>query len=569
MSYDTHYQRLARDEEEDVAQPPKSTVSRKHLLWIALILNALQSLCILFLLLRQQSAMPRDQQFYSPAQHVVEYIPSTFMSSANHGTTEYQGAGPEVDRRWTDLYDYGISIITEEEALPLVNETEPISLNGEPTPVVQLSVFHQLHCVNMLRKSIYPEVYPPAPGASHSDPTHLSHCIDILRQGVQCASDISPFGYTWVEEKQEMLLQLHVVHSCRNFEKLKEWALPREIRIQLANLALINLVLRQPIICLVPFGIELMLFEENSLSLDDDEEIVSERNSPHSHPFLSSENHSEDSYIRYHYLPSELLIQVFSFLVQGFRHGSRPLIALDNPTLWIPCILHVCSQWRQAALECSPLWSDVYVGKSAKLTNYMIKCSHPHPIHIFCADNVPWADRRVQEEALAAAMEEPGRLQAVYFLGPHPSISYPIFPISAPILEHVILRSRSLMPEILRGLSLLLGRANSPQLKTLVIDIHSTTLTLEYLPNTLTRLELVQVELRTQNDWIHYLPLLEILHLERLPWSLVQLKKWNPFHLPRLLRLVLKGMNLEQLVCYLELARVPNCIGTATEFLEA
>jgi len=49
--------------------------------------------------------------------------------------------------------------LTASEAAKLLNATLPAP-NDPSTFVVELEVFHDLHCLNMLRKLAYPEEYP-------------------------------------------------------------------------------------------------------------------------------------------------------------------------------------------------------------------------------------------------------------------------------------------------------------------------------------------------------------------------------------------------------------------------
>lgn len=53
---------------------------------------------------------------------------------------------------------------------------------------------------------------------------HLEHCLDALRQGVMCASDITPMPWTWVEADHEAKGVADVAHTCRNFEDIRDWA---------------------------------------------------------------------------------------------------------------------------------------------------------------------------------------------------------------------------------------------------------------------------------------------------------------------------------------------------------
>ncbi len=47
---------------------------------------------------------------------------------------------------------------------------------------------------------------------------HLDHCIDSLRQTLQCSSDISPYVWQWDEDQKEVLGYADIVHTCRDFD---------------------------------------------------------------------------------------------------------------------------------------------------------------------------------------------------------------------------------------------------------------------------------------------------------------------------------------------------------------
>jgi hypothetical protein len=63
----------------------------------------------------------------------------------------------------------GISQISKESASKLPNATAPLGANIDQH-IVALDVFHQLHCLNMIRKSLHPDYYgghPLAVNISH------------------------------------------------------------------------------------------------------------------------------------------------------------------------------------------------------------------------------------------------------------------------------------------------------------------------------------------------------------------------------------------------------------------
>ena len=53
----------------------------------------------------------------------------------------------------------GLSELSEDEAAKLLDPTAHLP-HDDSKYVVTLAVFHQLHCVNHLRKALYPDEYP-------------------------------------------------------------------------------------------------------------------------------------------------------------------------------------------------------------------------------------------------------------------------------------------------------------------------------------------------------------------------------------------------------------------------
>ena len=53
----------------------------------------------------------------------------------------------------------GTSVITKNEASKLLNATATAPEHPD-THLIELQVYHDLHCLNMLRKVAYPDQYP-------------------------------------------------------------------------------------------------------------------------------------------------------------------------------------------------------------------------------------------------------------------------------------------------------------------------------------------------------------------------------------------------------------------------
>ncbi|KAF8244400.1 hypothetical protein K440DRAFT_605131 [Wilcoxina mikolae CBS 423.85] len=189
------------------------------------ILNGLLCIALLYLVTAYDCKVPSNfkGETYSPAQHLISPQNVVFTSGFGAAKTIYQGpSSPERDKAWEELYNFGISRIPASAASKLVNKTVPIP-DDPGYYVVSLNVFHQLHCVNMIRKRLWSnETF----AAEHElmGIEHLSHCLDALRQSLMCSSDITPLPWKWDEKAGEAKEVAEVQHTCRDFGRIQEWA---------------------------------------------------------------------------------------------------------------------------------------------------------------------------------------------------------------------------------------------------------------------------------------------------------------------------------------------------------
>ncbi|KAH7884211.1 hypothetical protein F5I97DRAFT_1813616, partial [Phlebopus sp. FC_14] len=143
---------------------------------------------------------------------------------------------PALDEAWEALYQRGIMQVPKPQADLFTNKTARIPDN-EDNYIFSFDVFHQLHCLNMIRQALHPEYYDEAYYANkgshnplgivvkgHEDFDHLGHCIDSLRESLTCSADITPTVWAWDEKEQRTMARLDVMHTCRNYKKILIWA---------------------------------------------------------------------------------------------------------------------------------------------------------------------------------------------------------------------------------------------------------------------------------------------------------------------------------------------------------
>lgn len=89
----------------------------------------------------------------------------------------------------------------------------------------------------MLRKLAYPDVYKIDLTSGLEEAAdniyHMEHCYEQLRQSLQCSSDISTIYWEWSEKQQRMIGNVKTAHTCKNFDKIRTWAVEHKAQTDL------------------------------------------------------------------------------------------------------------------------------------------------------------------------------------------------------------------------------------------------------------------------------------------------------------------------------------------------
>ncbi|KAK9423064.1 hypothetical protein SUNI508_04358 [Seiridium unicorne] len=209
-----------------------------HWVWFAhaLLLSLSMTFFALSFCLKsaKHSGAERLPDTYSPALDAIKYEIQHFdLPPVAEGP--FIGKGPEVDAMWEYITD-GIpdTMITREEMIKMGQDpkgaleiTDPRT--GKRGYRVAVEVFHQLHCLNLLRQNNYKSHYKPMGGDTADDPHdlsgHMDHCIDALRQFVMCQGDVNVFTFRYPFGDDDPWPDYTVPHVCRNFENIRNWAI--------------------------------------------------------------------------------------------------------------------------------------------------------------------------------------------------------------------------------------------------------------------------------------------------------------------------------------------------------
>ncbi|EXJ59213.1 hypothetical protein A1O7_06645 [Cladophialophora yegresii CBS 114405] len=102
---------------------------------------------------------------------------------------------------------------------------------GNRTEIFVLSMYHQMHCLIMMRK-MFMTMSPEGKVVAGMSPAedisngHLNHCFDYLRQAILCAGDTALDHYAWDETGPEPVYGVNgwgATHVCRKLDKIEEF----------------------------------------------------------------------------------------------------------------------------------------------------------------------------------------------------------------------------------------------------------------------------------------------------------------------------------------------------------
>jgi len=168
---------------------------------------------------------------YSPVNVGLEKSPTKFHSFyVQNKSVLDMSPSPEVDAAWEALYARAGIRLTKEEATKLPNNTWPIHGASEGY-LGALYVFHELHCLDIIRQTLY---------ASHYnitfDDSIIRYCLSGLRQSVMCSADTSVVVWKWSDAYHQAVERTDILHSCKNFTKIQDWVNSRSVNMESLDL---------------------------------------------------------------------------------------------------------------------------------------------------------------------------------------------------------------------------------------------------------------------------------------------------------------------------------------------
>ena len=145
------------------------------------------------------------------------YPPFTYTNSPFYQTTPYSGPRSSADDLWKSLFPLGNGVLSLPFSDPRVQHL-PTTVAAPVRPgtgVYIVSGYHTLHCLTVLRSSLYHF----RDGENQTEPfSHLVHCMDQIRQTMMCNLDTTLLA----ADDPDHFIDGQP-HQCKDFWGLHRW----------------------------------------------------------------------------------------------------------------------------------------------------------------------------------------------------------------------------------------------------------------------------------------------------------------------------------------------------------
>ncbi|KAI0440082.1 hypothetical protein F4803DRAFT_553460 [Xylaria telfairii] len=168
----------------------------------------------------------RGEFEYSPAKDIISYHRGIFNNTLDVGNPYKGDRRPGIDSLWYDISTKYLSFrLTREELVAMGRYSEnSVEFSDEKGGyMASLDVFHQVHCLNMIRQHIRRSQYTENTNPDSQKLEHIDHCIDTLREVVMCHGDVSVLTYRWRDGYQWPWANFAIDRECRDWNRITEW----------------------------------------------------------------------------------------------------------------------------------------------------------------------------------------------------------------------------------------------------------------------------------------------------------------------------------------------------------
>ncbi|KAI1188576.1 hypothetical protein F5B17DRAFT_451587 [Nemania serpens] len=245
---DSSEELIHKERDDEVGRHAAVLQSYRRLIALISSIAVLFFLSTVVLLFAFISKRPTDQQcgsqttLWSPANEAIEYEIVEPQNPFAHPSPYRGPPTPELEEAWDALWFFGAFRFPEDK-LPQINRTVDLGNNRTLKPWHdgkggyhgQLEVYHQIHCLNLIRQYTWRDWYFRHPDrvrmsgdmlASDVEARmHADHCIEALRLAIMCHGDTTP-SITVLNPAAPRgeMSDFSPSKKCRKFDKLRDWS---------------------------------------------------------------------------------------------------------------------------------------------------------------------------------------------------------------------------------------------------------------------------------------------------------------------------------------------------------
>ncbi|RDA89597.1 hypothetical protein CP533_6230 [Ophiocordyceps camponoti-saundersi (nom. inval.)] len=162
----------------------------------------------------------------APAREAVKFHQVRFDGSLGLRSRYTGEPREETESSWGRLFQhYNIRFTAEE--MRRMNRSALELRNGGGF-YGQLSAYHHLHCLKMLRRVVWHDRYNVSIVEMRH---HADHCIEDIRQSLMCHADLSVVTFDWLPRRRKPWPDFRVDQTCVDWEALDQWAAKRSFSI--------------------------------------------------------------------------------------------------------------------------------------------------------------------------------------------------------------------------------------------------------------------------------------------------------------------------------------------------
>ncbi|KAK0644695.1 hypothetical protein B0T16DRAFT_333339 [Cercophora newfieldiana] len=132
---------------------------------------------------------------------------------------------PALESAWAELQKRNNIRVSHDELGWFASDHTIVNLTDGSGYYAMLAVHHGLHCVERLHHFLYADNYYPNLTAAETFllEQHTEHCLDYLRQYVQCNADTTLIPMHWAPDSLKPTPADNGDHQCVVWDQVEEW----------------------------------------------------------------------------------------------------------------------------------------------------------------------------------------------------------------------------------------------------------------------------------------------------------------------------------------------------------